>query len=172
MARAIRLGLWQALANALRVLGAGLVAFAAYLALVIFGPGVEGWAAPVITNYQLHDVRRISNGGFSFRPTFTKTRDCTYYGVSWFAQDKRGNLTRVQIVRGEPSPPTTGPTGERTGDRMTLYPPNGTTAIFGLNHHDCGMPWQTRTMVGPFSLIDGRLQAHPSPIRFAFARSK
>lgn len=154
MTQSVERGLREAFDNALKVLGGGIVAFCLYLALVSFGPGIEGRFFPVITKYELHNVRSVGDGGFSFRASFTKTRDCTYFGVTWFAQDEFGNLTRIQLGKVDAGPPMTGPTGLRLGDRVVLYPPAGTVSIFGLNHHECGTPWQTRTMVGPFPIVD------------------
>lgn len=162
MTHSVERGLKEAMNNALRVLGGGVIAFALYLGLVTIGPGVEGKFFPVIADYRLENLRAVSNGGYSFRASFTKKRDCTYFGVTWFAQDPSGNLTRIQLGRSnQPGPPITGPTGQRLGDRVTLYPPAGTVSIFGLNHHECGTPWQTRTMVGPYPVIDGRPNATP-----------
>lgn len=155
MTQSVERGLREAWENALKVMGGGIVAFCLYLGLITFGPGLEGRFFPVIINYQLQNVRAVAEDGFSFRPIFTKVRDCTYFGVTWFAQDTEGNLTRLQLGRMEAGPPMTGPTGGRVGDRVALYPPAGTVAIFGLNHHDCGAPWQTRTLVGPFPIVDG-----------------
>lgn len=156
MTHSVERGLREAVDNALRVLGGGIVAFCLYLGMVTFGPGLEGRFLPVIKDYQLDNVRMLQDGGFSFRPTFIKARDCTYFGVTWFAQDGDGNLTRIQLGRMDAGSPATGPTGRRVGDRVVLHPPAGTTSIFGLNHHDCGPLWQTRTLVGPFPIIDGR----------------
>lgn len=150
-------GLKEAWENFTRVVFGGMIAGGLYLGTVTLGPGIEGKFFPVITDYQLMNIRAVSGDGFSFRGAFTKKRDCTYYGVTWFAQDQAGNLTRIQLGRqSEAGPPITGPVGQRIGDRVTLYPPDGTVSIFGLNHHQCGTPWQTRTMVGPFAVIDGR----------------
>lgn len=169
MSRHVARGLLEATLNALKVMGAGLTFFCFYFAFIIWGPAVEGRFSPVITNYELHNVRSVQNGaGFSFQPTFEKTRDCTYYGVTWFAQDENGRLMRVQLGRVNAGPPVTGPTGDRLGDRVTLFPPEGSVAIFGINHHECGLPWQTRTIVGPFEIIDGRPGARITPVRFAF----
>lgn len=166
-------GLKFAFFNALRVLWGGIVAFSLLFVLVSVGPGIESKFFPVITNYELHNVRRIQGGGFSFRPDFVKERDCTYYGVTWFAQDATGSLSRIQLGRQyQPGPPETGPTGKRAGDRVTLYPPAGTISIFGLNHHECGSLWQTRTMVGPFVLTEGRPDAKASPVHYAFWRKR
>lgn len=157
MSHSIARGLREAVDNALRILGGGAVAALLYLGFVSVGPGIDGWMAPVIADYRLENVRRLSDGGFSFRPSFTKKRDCTYFGVTWFAKDEAGNLTRIQLGRQmQPGPPLTGPTGQRIGDRVTLYPPAGSLSIFGLNHHECGFPWQTRTQVGPFDIINGK----------------
>lgn len=153
-------GLLEAWDNFKRVLFGGLIAGGMYLGVVTLGPGVEGQFFPVITDYRLENIRAVSGNGFSFRGAFVKRRDCTYFGVTWFAQDAAGNLTRIQLGRqSQPGPPITGPTGQRIGDRVTLFPPEGTISIFGLNHHQCGTPWQTRTMVGPFAVIDGRPNA-------------
>lgn len=159
MTHSVERGLKEAWRNMLSVMGGGLFAAMIYLGFVTIGPGIEGKFFPVITNYKLENMRAVQNGGFSFRASFTKKRDCTYYGVTWFAQDAKGNLTRIQLARSDsPGPPITGPTGQRLGDRVTLYPPAGSLFIFGLNHHECGTPWQTRTMVGPFPVINGRPQ--------------
>lgn len=160
MTHSVKRGLQEAAGNAGRVLAGGFVAFCLYLGLVTFGPGLEGRFFPVITNYQLENIRLINGGGFSFRPSFVKARDCTYFGVTWFAEDDTGDLTRIQLGKqSDPSPPITGPVGQRTGERQTLFPPEGTVSIWALNHHQCGTPWQTRTMVGPFVVEGGR----PSP---------
>lgn len=157
MSHPIRSGLKEAWDNCVRVVIGGIIAFCLYLGLVSVGPGIEGRFFPVITDYHLENIRTVQNGGFSFRATFTKKRDCTYFGVTWFAQDDKGALTRIQLVRQQqPGPPITGPTGKRVGERITMYPPAGTVQIFGLNHHECGTPWQTRTMVGPFAVTNGR----------------
>lgn len=156
MTQSVERGLREAWENALKVMFGGVVAFCLYLGLVSFGPGIEGKFFPVIANYELTNIRAVSNGGFSFRPTFIKKRDCTYFGVTWFAQDEAGNLTRLHLGRMDAGPPETGPTGGRVGDRVALYPPDGTVAVFGLNHHECGTPWQTRTLVGPYPLVNGR----------------
>lgn len=156
MTRSVEQGLREAWDNLVKVLGGGVVAFCLYLALVSFGPGIEGKFFPVITRYELTNVRAVGDGGFSFRPAFTKARDCTYFGVTWFAQDDLGNLTRVQLGRVDAGPPETGPIGNRVGNRVVLYPPEGTVSIFALNHHECGTPWQTRTLVGPFPMVGGR----------------
>lgn len=159
MTHSVERGLKEAGGNFLKVLGGGLVAALLYLGFVVVGPGIEGRFYPVITDYRLENIRTVQNGGFSFRPTFIKKRDCTYYGVTWFAEDDAGALVRIQLGRqAQPGPPLTGPTGARLGDRVTLYPPEGTVSVFGLNHHECGTPWQTRTMVGPFPIINGKLQ--------------
>lgn len=160
MTHSVQKGLKEAAGNFLKVLGGGLVAALLYIGFIVTGPGVEGSFFPVLSDYELKNVRHVQNDGFSFRPSFTKTRDCTYFGVTWFAQDEAGNLTRIQLGRNSnPGPPITGPTGLRIGERQTLYPPEGTTSIFALNHHECGTPWQTRTMVGPFQIINGELSA-------------
>lgn len=160
MTHSVRRGLSEAFRNMMLVLGGGVFAALFYIGFVAIGPGIEGKFFPVIANYKLENLRAVANGGYSFRPSFTKKRDCTYFGVTWFAQDASGNLTRIQLGRqSQPGPPITGPTGLRVGDRVTLYPPEGTVSIFGLNHHECGTPWQTRTMVGPFPVIDGRPSA-------------
>lgn len=169
MSNSVLRGLGEALWNAAKVLGAGFVFFCFYFAFIGWGPMIEGRFFPVIKNYELHNIRAVQNGeGFSFSPTFDKTRDCTYYGVTWFAQGESGGLGRIQLGRVNSGPPTTGPTGVRIGDRVTLYPPPGTISIFGVNHHECGMPWQTRTIVGPFEVVDGRPATKATPIRFAF----
>lgn len=163
MSHSVEKGLKEAWDNFLKVLGGGVVAVGIYLIFISFGPGIEGRFFPVIGNYQLDNIRSLQDGGFSFRPTFTKERDCTYFGVTWFAQDADGNLTRIQLGRqSNQGPPVTGPTGKRLGERQTLFPPQGTVSIFGLNHHECGTPWQTRTMVGPFPIIDGKLMPAPT----------
>lgn len=160
MTRSVEQGLLEAASKAWRVLVVGFVTCCMYLAVITWGPGIEGRFAPVITDYQLENIRLIQGGGFSFRPKFIKKRDCTYYGVTWFAESGEGDLTRIQLGRqSDESPPLTGPVGRRTGDRQTLYPPEGTISIWALNHHQCGTPWQTRTMVGPFLMDAGR----PSP---------
>lgn len=160
MTRSVEWGLREALGNAGRVMASGLLAFLLYWGFITVGPGLDGWANPVISDYRIEGVRSLQNGaGFSFRASFVKRRDCTYYGVTWFGMDNAGNLTRIQLGRSDAGPPLTGPTGKRMGDRLTLYPPHGTTSIFGLNQHDCGWPWQTRTIVGPFTLDHGKPEA-------------
>ena len=159
--------IWYALKDsardAWRTLVAAIVAFGFYLLFIMFGPGIEGRYFPVLEDYRLTAVREVSGGGYSFRPIFEKTRDCDYYGAAWFAQDRTGNLTRIQLARNaDPGPPETGPTGNRVGNRVTLFPPPGTTAVFGINHHQCNLPWQTRTMVGPFAITNGQLENTPS----------
>lgn len=163
MTRSVERGLQEAFRNMMLVLGGGLFAALLYLGFVSVGPGIEGKFMPVLADYRLDAIRPLANAGFSFRPTFVKKRDCTYFGVTWFAQDETGNLTRIQLGRqSQPGPPITGPIGRRVGERVSLYPPQGTLSIFGLNHHECGTPWQTRTMVGPFPIINGQLQ--PAPV--------
>lgn len=150
--------------NAWRVAVTAMVVLGLYIVFITFGPGIEGSYFPVLDNYRLTAVRSLQSGGFSFRPQFEKERDCDYYGVAWFAQDAAGNLTRVQVARNseEAGPPETGPVGNRVGNRVTIYPPAGTTAIFGVNHHQCRLPWQTRTIVGPFAITNGNLENVPS----------
>lgn len=171
MPYSIRAGLREASSNALRVLLGGFIAFGFYVFLILFGPSIEGRFAPVLTDYRLENIRAKQGGGFSFRPAFTKVRDCTYYGVTWFAQSEGGELTRIQMGRtSDPGPPITGPVGARRGERVALYPPADTKAIFALNHHECGTPWQTRTMVGPFMIFNGLPQTLPVDVGYALRR--
>lgn len=159
--------------NALRTIWGGAVTVSMLFAFTAIGPGIESKFFPVITDYELQNIRRIQGGGFSFRPDFIKERDCTYYGVTWFAVDEKGDISRIQLGRQyEPGPPETGPVGRRAGERVTLYPPEGTRSVFGINHHQCSSLWQTRTTVGPFMLVEGRPDAKASPVHYAFWRKR
>ena len=152
--------------NALRIIWGGMIAFGLYLLFVTVGPSIEGKLFPVIKDYQLSDINKLENGGLAFNPTFDKVRDCTYYGVTWFSPDEKGNLSRIQTQRtGDyttATAPQTGPLGHRSGNTQIIVPPEGASQIFGIMHHDCGLLWQTRTTVGPFSLETGRVD---KPIR-------
>lgn len=152
--------------RALAVVWGGGVALALYLAIIILGPTIEGRYWPVIDNYHLEDVRPEDKGGVSFVPVFTKERDCTYFGVSWFAPNPDGNLVRVQVapLDEDATAPRTGPMGKREGRRQVIYPPEGTTALLGVMSHDCGLIWQTRTPVGPFLMVDGLPEGEPGPM--------
>lgn len=145
--------------NAFHTLWSGVVVVALYLLVVGVGPAVEAKMFPVITGYHLAQPRHTSTGGITFYPEFEKTRDCTYYGINWFAPDERGNLIRIQSRRAEGPQvaPETGPVGQRRGERQYILPPAGTEQFYGIMHHQCGPLWQTRTQVGPFSMKDGRL---------------
>ena len=137
----------------------GFVALGLYLAIIILGPSIEGKYFPVIEDYTLTEIRQEPSGAISFVPIFTKVRDCTYYGVSWFAPDENGNLARMQVspLGEDPTAPRTGPLGPRAGARLVITPPEGATSVIGVMNHDCGMIWQTRTPVGPYDLSVGKL---------------
>lgn len=140
--------------RALAVTWGGAVALGLYLGVVTLGPPIEGKVAPVVTGYTLNEVRAEANGGVSFIPTFIKQRDCTYYGVSWFAPDEGGNLVRLQVapLGEDATAPRTGPLGAREGRRTVIYPPIGSQSILAIMNHDCGLVWQTRTPLGPFPI--------------------
>lgn len=155
-----------AINRALAVIWGGGVALGLYLAIIILGPSIEGRYWPVIEGYHLEDVRGEPNGGVSFVPVFTKERDCTYFGVSWFAPNPDGNLVRVQVapLDEDATAPQTGPMGPREGRRQVIYPPASATALLGIMNHDCGLIWQTRTVVGPFPISQGLPSAAPGPM--------
>lgn len=153
MRSALIFAVWRAGA----VLWGGLVALGLYILVITFGPSIEGRIAPVLINYELTEVRSEENGGFSFVSRFYKQRDCSAYGTAWFAQDPQtGDLGKINARRlDDPGPIETGPTGPRVGTRQAFYPPAGSRFIMGVANHDCGYPWQTRTPLGPFPIIDG-----------------
>lgn len=156
----VRQALAFAWGRAVAVIWGGGIAFFLYVSLVQFGPGIEGRFFPVIEDYHLTQVETDPAGGFSFVPEFVKSRDCTYHGITWFAPDARGNLSRIQGRRDENAnnPPETGPMGARTGVRQSLVPPADAKEISGIMFHECGFIWQTRTMVGPFPLKNGTVE--------------
>lgn len=155
-----------ALARALAVLWGGLVAAGLYLTIVLMGPTIEGRYFPVVENYRLIDFRPTDDGaGVQFRASFVKVRDCAYYGVYWYAPDPEGNFVRLQVqqIGRDPVPPTTGPMGPRVSMPQAIFPPAGSQSIVGVMNHDCGLVWQTRTIIGPFDLANGKPIDAPIP---------
>lgn len=151
--------------RALAVMWGGLVAAVLYLSIVLLGPGLEGRFFPVMTDYRVTEFSvHPEDGSITFRPRFTKVRDCVNYGSSWFAVDAEGNYTRVQLnsAAATPVPIATGPLGRRVGNPQQLAPPKGAVAFLGTLEHDCGLVWHTRTQVGPFSVTDGKPVALPA----------
>lgn len=154
-----------AIGRAAAVLWGGLVAAVLYLSVVVVGPTVEGKWFPVVLDYQLAAFTHEADGAVSFRPVFRKVRECTNFGSTWYAPDEAGNFTRLQLLPKDRTaePPATGPLSARIGQPSMVYPPPGATMLMGVLSHDCGLMWQTRTALGPFSLVDGKPIKAPRP---------
>jgi hypothetical protein len=146
-----------AASRAFDVCWAGIVALMFWIALITVGPVVQGRLFPVVSNFRLTEITQPGPDLLSFRPAFVKEMDCEYLGLTWFVKDDKGQVSRHQVsmfkTDGEvQGPPVTGPVGPRIGVLWEVPLKDQDREMFGLLHHSCGFPWESRTLVGPFVL--------------------
>jgi hypothetical protein len=142
--------------RALEVWWAGLLALAFWLTFITVGPVLESRWFPVETAFRVAEIAEPGPDVIAFRPAFSKVRDCSYLGLSWFAKDDKGQIERRQVqLASESLTPATGPVGARLGQWWEIGVKDKDREMFGIAHHSCGLPWETRSVLGPFRVSEG-----------------
>lgn len=139
--------------RAYEVWWAGIMALIFWLAAITLGPLVEARWFPVMTHYEVYSLDMGQRGRPAFRPIFTKSRDCHFNNGDWYVQDQRGRMIRMDVRRrvGETGP-TSRPVGQHIGGWWEVMVPTDFPAaidLYGVLSYSCGLPWETRTVVGP-----------------------
>lgn len=135
---------------------------------ITVGPVIESKAFPVISHFRIAEIRALPDPNtLSFRPAFRKTRECRYLGMTWFVKDDKGQIARHQVQLSKDTyEPTTSPPGEILGSWWDVGVSDGDREMFGVLHHSCGLPWESRSVVGPFRLSQGADKiSYEAPLR-------
>ncbi len=145
----------------------GLLMLIFWLVLITVGPYLESRLWPVIDDFHIAEVDTSDPSIVKFRPGFDKTRPCTYLGMQWFVKDDTGRIARHQVVVSDKAAvPTTYPMGVSLGGWWEVGIKDRDREMYGIMHHACGLPWESRSMVGPFTISKTRTgQVAVSPVR-------
>lgn len=140
------------------VVWCGLAAMGVYLFAMSWGPYLESRYFPVTEDYEVVDYREMS-GGVGIRIRFDKVRPCDYGGMAWYSGTPFTEASRVWIVFHDQymGNANTRSLGTHTTGWWDVYlsDRDKEKPMFGVVEHECGLPWTSRTVIGPFD--QGRL---------------
>jgi hypothetical protein len=114
----------------------------------VFGANLETRWLRVVTSAEAVNPVRLEDGRSRFLLLATKERlGCELVGLSWYAVYDDGTLGQVPVetARGGDLPPV-----GRFRDPLTVTIPPAASGHAGYYLFDCGMPWTTYALVGPF----------------------
>jgi hypothetical protein len=133
---------------------AGALCLVFWAVLITLGPVMEARLAPVISGFRLLSVSISPDNVATFRAVYGKSRDCDYRGMAWFKLDDEGRAEPVE-VRALPPSSDPRPLGQNVSTQwtLTLEPQPRVTRLFAVVQHSCGFPWQSRSPVGPITVV-------------------
>ncbi len=142
-----------AMKRVLDVWWTGVLALVFWLVLTSLGPYAETRWAPVVDRFHIVAIDDSDPDVVKFRPAFEKNRNCVYLGMQWFVMDDKGVVSRHQVLTSDSvRTPMTFPVGPVLGDWWQVGTRDRDREMYGIMHHGCGLPWESRSLVGPFSV--------------------
>lgn len=132
----------------------GVVALVAASMFFGLGPRVEEKAFPVLTSITPHDIT-IAEGVLRFYFDADKQRDCELVGQNWYGSAGAHFVPLDVAVVGHHRPASYPPGHIVTGPYTAQLPdisPDVISHVGGSLDYSCHPFWQTRQIVGPFSL--------------------
>ena len=126
-----------------------------YLGLIHFGPKIERAYFPVVKDAGIVTVERAAPDQFALKIAFTKDRACEFTTLSWYVGHPEQAFSATEVAF---SAHGTRPLGRNIAGRWLVTIPDGTDWTFGIVRHECGLPWTSESVIGPFSvrsLLDG-----------------
>jgi hypothetical protein len=133
----------------------GLLVLLFWWAFVTIGPVLDGLWTPPIRAAKLIELERLPSGATRFRVQYSKARDCRYLGTSWHVVDVEGRARRVPVRRVDrPTdlPAFSRPAGVYVGEAYELPSAPPGAKLYAVVFHSCFPTWETRSLLGPFSL--------------------
>lgn len=124
-----------------------------YIILVSFGPRIETSYFPVVMDAEVMAQQVAGPDEYRLRIAFTKVRACEYRGLQWFAGHPDESFESATLRIDEET--GTRPVGRNLSQWWIVALPPGTVWQFGVVEHECGFPWTTRTILGPFRVRTG-----------------
>lgn len=134
----------------LRTMLAGGIFLGCWIALRLYGPGIEERWFPVIYSAVVVDTMPGDGGSLLFRYRFEKHRDCDLIEARWYYLDK-GVIGPADITRHGQTPSR--PVGANLSVWWRLGPGELVPGTYFITlRYDCGWPWTSRATLGPFQL--------------------
>lgn len=154
--------------RAVEVWWTGILMLVFWLVLITVGPYLESRLWPVISDFHIAQLDTSRSDVIAFKPGFRKGRSCTYLGMQWFVKDDQGRIARHQVLISEAArPPATYPVGESVGAWWEVGIKDRDREMYGVLHHACGLPWESRSLVGPFTISKSSTgKVSVSPVRY------
>ncbi len=116
-------------------------------AFLTIGPAVEEKYFPIMAGVveEHHSLEADGWQGFQFR--FHKLRDCRSLSSDWFYVDPNG---RIGIADFRAAQYSHHPVGEGLSPDLEIRMPKTAKQFYGIVTYDCGWPWFSHLMLGPF----------------------
>ena len=124
-----------------------------YIALISFGPRYESSYFPVLVDAEVLTQKGIAPDVYRLRVAFAKVRSCEYRDLQWYAGHPDGAFESAEVEIERPA--GTRPIGRNLSQWWTVSLPPHTEWHFGVVEHECGLPWTSRTLIGPFRVRSG-----------------
>lgn len=139
-----------ATARAFQTLGFGALFALVYILIMHAGPQFEANTRPVVSNVSV-TVLEKTDETVDIQLRFMKDRPCQAIGAAWFVQTPEG--TEAVTMRFlDTSPLNDRPIGWNVSRPIRVSIPRRLQAYesFGVARYNCGMPWSTTAIFGPF----------------------
>ena len=139
-----------ATARLFQTLGVGSFFALLYILVMHAGPQLEFASRPVVSNVSITVLEKTEET-VDFLLRFSKDRPCQATGAAWFVQTPNG--TEAVTMRFlDPEPIDDRPMGWNVSRPIRVSIPRRLQAYesFGIARYNCGMPWNTTAIFGPF----------------------
>jgi hypothetical protein len=143
---------WFAVARLKKTLGlGGLIGIFLVLGYSI-GPRIDQWLFPVINDMQLVGRAVSPDGALTFQMTYVKKRNCMLIGTVFVGVEPDGVRSYAMVLGADGALPTfaTRPVGRNLSRPYQLFLTTTAEALELHLSYDCGLPWPTRQVVGPY----------------------